>query len=112
MNIHSSIQGARIDTPFGPKIFGMQLPENIFQKLVKLADDVWERKNHISWNHELVGHMKYQYYVPHSQLKEYELFDFFIEKNRPATFKYPFYSFLGDLKMFSELLLRKRKFEE
>ncbi|MDC0254841.1 DUF962 domain-containing protein [Bacteriovoracales bacterium] len=37
---------------------------------------------------------------------------FFIEKNRPATFKYPFYSFLGDLKMFSELLLRKRKFEE
>ena len=79
MNIHSSIQGARIDTPFGPKIFGMQLPENIFQKLVKLADDVWERKNHISWNHELVGHMKYQYYVPHSQLKEYELFDFFIE---------------------------------
>ena len=78
-DIHPNIKGARIDTPFGPKIFGMQLPENIFQKLVKLADDVWERKNHISWNHELVGHMKYQYYVPHSQLKEYELFDFFIE---------------------------------
>ena len=75
-DIHPNIKGARIDTPFGPKIFGMQLPENIFQKLVKLADDVWERKNHISWNHELVGHMKYQYYVPHSQLKEYELFDF------------------------------------
>ena len=56
-DIHPNIKGARIDTPFGPKIFGMQLPENIFQKLVKLADDVWERKNHISWNHELVGHM-------------------------------------------------------
>ena len=37
---------------------------------------------------------------------------FFIEKNRPATFKYPLYSFLGDLKMFSELLLKKRNFEE
>ena len=47
--------------------------ENIFQKCVKLADDIWERKDHISWNHELVGHMKYQYYAPHSQLKEYGL---------------------------------------
>jgi len=35
---------------------------------------------------------------------------FFIENNKPATFTYPFYSFLGDLKMFSELLLKKRGF--
>ena len=35
---------------------------------------------------------------------------FFIEHNKPATFKYPFYSFLGDLKMFTELLLKKRGF--
>ncbi len=79
MNIDPTIQKARIDTPLGPYIFGMQLPENIFQKCVKLADDIWERKDHISWNHELVGHMKYQYYVPHSQLKDYGLFDFFIQ---------------------------------
>ena len=76
MNIHPNIKQARIDTPLGPMVFGMQLPESIFQKLVKLADDIWERKDHISWNHELVGHMKYQYYVPHSQLKEYGLYDF------------------------------------
>ena len=37
---------------------------------------------------------------------------FFIEHNKPATFKYPFYSFLGDLKMFSDLLLRKRGFSD
>lgn len=37
---------------------------------------------------------------------------FIIEKNRPATFTYPFYSFMGDWKMFYELLLRKRKFSE
>jgi len=33
-----------------------------------------------------------------------------IEKNKPATFKYPVYSFLGDLKMFYELLRGKLKF--
>ena len=37
---------------------------------------------------------------------------FFIEHNRPATFKYPFYSFLGDLKMFTELLLKQRGFSD
>lgn len=35
---------------------------------------------------------------------------FFIEKNRPATFRHPFYSFLGDLRMFFELLTQKQRF--
>ena len=30
---------------------------------------------------------------------------FFFEKNRPATFKYPFYSLLGDWVMFKDILL-------
>ncbi|MBL32874.1 MAG: hypothetical protein CMD79_03200 [Gammaproteobacteria bacterium] len=34
---------------------------------------------------------------------------FFIEKNKPATFKYPFYSFIGDHKMFIEILQGKHK---
>jgi hypothetical protein len=29
---------------------------------------------------------------------------FFFEKNRPATFKYPVYSFLGDWVMFKDIL--------
>ncbi len=34
---------------------------------------------------------------------------FFIEKNKPATFKYPFYSFIGDHKMYIEILQGKHK---
>ena len=79
MNVHSSIKNAKIDTPFGPAIFGMQLPENVFQNCVKLADDVWARKDRIDWSHELVGHLKHQYYVPHSELKEYGLYDYFMQ---------------------------------
>ncbi|MDF3818484.1 DUF962 domain-containing protein [Leptospira sp. 96542] len=30
---------------------------------------------------------------------------FFIQKNRPATFKYPFYSFVSDWIMFSKMLV-------
>jgi len=35
---------------------------------------------------------------------------FFFEKNRPATFKYPFYSFLGDWVMFKDIITGKIKF--
>ena len=34
---------------------------------------------------------------------------FFFEKNRPATFKHPFYSFLGDWVMFKDILTGKVK---
>lgn len=32
---------------------------------------------------------------------------FFFEKNRPATFKYPFYSLLGDWVMYKDILTGK-----
>ena len=34
---------------------------------------------------------------------------FFIEKNKPATFKYHFYSFIGDHLMFIEIIMGKHK---
>ena len=35
---------------------------------------------------------------------------FFFEHNRPATFKYPFYSFAGDWRMWADMLTGKIKF--
>jgi hypothetical protein len=35
---------------------------------------------------------------------------FFFEHNKPATFKYPFYSLLGDWVMFRDILLRRIEF--
>jgi hypothetical protein len=35
---------------------------------------------------------------------------FFFEKNRPATFTYPLYSFIGDWVMFKNILSGKLKF--
>lgn len=34
---------------------------------------------------------------------------FFYEKNKPATFQYPWYSFLGDWVMYKDILLGKIK---
>ncbi|MGB8856043.1 MAG: DUF962 domain-containing protein [Burkholderiales bacterium] len=35
---------------------------------------------------------------------------FAFEKNRPATFKYPFYSFIGDWVMYKDILVGNIKF--
>lgn len=35
---------------------------------------------------------------------------FFFENNKPATFKYPLFSFRGDLRMLKETLMGQRKF--
>ncbi|UWX04361.1 DUF962 domain-containing protein [Pseudoxanthomonas sp. NC8] len=35
---------------------------------------------------------------------------FFFEKNRPATFRHPFYSFAGDWVMFKDILVGKIRF--
>ncbi|GAA6043151.1 hypothetical protein JCM8097_004343 [Rhodosporidiobolus ruineniae] len=34
---------------------------------------------------------------------------FFYERNKPATFKHPFYSFLGDLTLWKEVVTGKRR---
>jgi hypothetical protein len=36
---------------------------------------------------------------------------FFFEKNKPATFKYPFYSLASDFILFYDLLTRKQDFK-
>ena len=36
---------------------------------------------------------------------------FFFEKNRPATFKYPIYSFIGDWVMFKDILIGRESIQ-
>ena len=36
---------------------------------------------------------------------------FFFERNKPATFKYPFYSLASDFKLFFDILSGKQKFK-
>lgn len=60
--------------------------------LILLAYAIFSRQWHWLWGLPLVG---YGFaWVGH----------FFIEHNKPATFKYPFYSLLGDWVMYAEFL--------
>ena len=55
------------------------------------------------------GHMQYLLYALVSGYAFAWVGHFFFEKNRPATFKYPFYSFAGDWVMYKDIWLRKVK---
>lgn len=61
----------------------------------------WGVFNHWSWQFVSLPIVGYGFaWVGH----------FVFEKNKPATFTYPFWSLLSDFKLFFELLLRKEKF--
>ena len=49
------------------------------------------------------------YYIPLAGYGFAWIGHFFIEKNRPATFKYPLYSFAGDWIMLKDILIGKIK---
>ena len=52
---------------------------------------------------------KYLYFAPITGYGFAWCSHFFIENNRPATFKYPLYSFIGDWIMFKDILTGKIK---
>ena len=57
----------------------------------------------------ITGEGKYIFYAFLSAYSWAWFGHFFIEKNKPATFKYPFYSLIGDWKMFREILQGKHR---
>jgi len=54
----------------------------------------------------------YPYYLSEHRNATCRKLHFAFEKNRPATFKYPGYSFVGDWVMYWQLLTGKISFEE
>lgn len=52
---------------------------------------------------------KYLYFTPIVGYGFAWFSHFFIEKNKPATFKYPLYSFIGDWIMLKDILIGKIK---
>ncbi|MFC5569795.1 Mpo1-like protein [Lysobacter yangpyeongensis] len=66
--------------------------------LVLLALAIWQRNG---------------WYVPGALVCGYGfawIGHFFFEKNRPATFRHPFYSFVGDWVMFKDILFGRIRF--
>lgn len=53
------------------------------------------------------GHWKWIWTVPVCGYAFAWVGHFIVEKNRPATFKHPFWSLIGDFKMFYLMLFRK-----
>ena len=60
----------------------------------------------------IILYLKYYKYIPLSFLFGYTfawIGHFIFEKNKPATFKYPIYSFMGDWVMLKDVLIGKIK---
>jgi len=53
------------------------------------------------------GEYRFVLYAPLSGYGFAWISHMFIEKNRPATFSYPFYSLIGDFRMYFDILLRR-----
>ena len=53
--------------------------------------------------------IKYLYLMPFMGYGFAWISHYFIEKNKPATFEYPFYSLTGDFLMFWHIITRKIK---
>ena len=51
----------------------------------------------------------YIYFIPIAGYGMAWIGHYFFEKNKPATFKYPIYSFLGDWVMFKDIIIGKKK---
>lgn len=58
----------------------------------------------------LSGHWRLLWLVPVAGYAFAWIGHFFFEKNRPATFKHPFYSLLGDCVMYRDMLSGKVPF--
>ena len=63
--------------PFGPRIFKVELPKDVLQKLIKITDKLIIDENRKSAGHTLVGQIKEEVEISKELLKENNLYTFF-----------------------------------
>ena len=63
--------------PFGPPMGAFKCPPEVLKKMIKLTDEVLKDRERVDWGGNLVGNVNEEPLVKNSDLKKYDLYEFF-----------------------------------